>query len=253
MKGQTAMKKTISILLLIMFLFIPVLVFQKTEASQDGQLLKNEKKMIDQISNFSNSQYVQDIIVLPTGKYQEEEVLKMIERVSKIHPSILEKVVENNIRLKLFTGSLTDQPGFTHLKGVKPKGYVRYTWDDVPGAGGTKLALAKVGHSVKGKGHSSINLELHEIAHSIDKHVFNSLRTDPLFLEIWKEEAPLMFPGQLYFIDHPEEYFAEAFALYYLGFFTRSELAIYAPRTLHYIKELETREQNLLQVAIPFN
>jgi hypothetical protein len=161
-------------------------------------------------------------------------------------------VVNKNVRLKLFTGSLTEQPGFTHLKGIKPKGYVRYTWDDVPGTGGTKLALAKVGHSQKGKGHGSVNLELHELAHSIDKYVFSSLRNDPRFVEIWKEEAPLLFPGQPYFIDHSEEYFAEAFAMYYLGFFTSSELFIHAPKTYHFIQELETREAEGIEVAVSF-
>ncbi|MFZ3588723.1 anthrax toxin lethal factor-related metalloendopeptidase [Bacillus sp. DJP31] len=246
------MKKTISTLLLFMLLFIPVLVFQRTEASQSGQLLKYEKKLKVQVSEFANSRYVEDIIVVPTEKYQKEEVLKMIERISRIHPTILEKVVENNIRLKLFTGSLTDQPGFTHLKGLKPRGYVRYTWDDVPGAGGTKLAHAKVGHSAKGKGHGSVNLELHELAHSIDKHVFRSLRSDPLFIEIWAEEAEFLFAGQPYFIDHPEEYFAEAFAMYYLGFFTRSELEVHAPRTFQYINDLHMIEKDRLKLALSF-
>lgn len=247
------MRNALTILLLIMFLFIPVSLIQNTEASQGGRLLRDEEKLTAKITNLPNTQFVQEIIIIPTEKYQEEEVLKMIERISRIHPAILEKVVENNLRLKLFTGSLTEQPGFTHLKGVMPRGYIRYTWDDVPGAGGQKVAFAKVGHSIKGKGHNSVNLELHELAHSIDKHVFNSIRTDPSFIKIWKEEAPLMFPGQLYFIDHPEEYFAEAFAMYYLGFFTSSELAIYAPKTFHYIKKLQTEDKDHVNVKHAFS
>ncbi len=246
------MKNTIFTLSLILFLFLPIFVFQQTEASQGGQLLRNEEKLINQIKNLPNFQYVQEIIIVPTEKYQEDELLKMIERISQIHPTILEKAVQNKLKLKLFTGSLTEQPGFTHLKGVKPKGYTRYTWDDVPGAGGTKLAMAKVGHSVKGKGHNSVNLELHEFAHSIDKHVFDSIRTEPLFNEIWIEEAPLMFPGQLYFIEHPEEYFAEVFAMYYLGFFTQSELAIHAPKTFNYLKQLQTKDK-LVQNSFSFH
>jgi hypothetical protein len=253
LKGITAMKKTIIIILLTMFLFIPVMVFQTTEASFGGQLLLNEKKVMEQVAKLEHSNYIKHIIVLPTENYHDQEVVNMIERISHIHPNILKKVVENNIRLKLFTGSLTDQPGFTHLKGVKPRGYVRFTWDDVPGAGGSKLALAKIGHSVKGKGHGSINLELHELAHSIDKHVFHSLRNETEFRSIWQEEAPLMFQGQPYFIENPEEYFAEAFAMYYLGYYTRSELFTSAPKTYHYIEQLETREEDGLQLAVSFH
>jgi hypothetical protein len=253
LEGITAMKKTIIIILLTMFLFIPVKVFQTTEASLGGQLLLNEKKLMEQVAKLEHSDYIKHIIVVPTVNDHDEEVVNMIERISRIHPTILEKVVENNIRIKLFTGSLTDQPGFTHLKGIKPRGYERFTWDDVPGTGGSKLALAKIGHSVKGKGHGSINLELHELAHSIDKHVFHSLRDDSEFKNIWKEEASLLFPGQLYFIDNPEEYFAEVFAMYYLGSSPRLQLYSHAPKTYHYLKQLETREEDGIQLAVSFH
>ncbi|WP_420535002.1 anthrax toxin lethal factor-related metalloendopeptidase, partial [Bacillus mycoides] len=46
------------------------------------------------------------------------------------------------------------------------------TWDDVPGVGsdiGGKPVMARIGFSERGKGHGSINLELHEIAHAIDR------------------------------------------------------------------------------------
>ena len=46
----------------------------------------------------------------------------------------------------------------------------------------------KIGASDKGNGHSSVNLELHELAHSIDSYVFNELRYNKNFLEIWNQE-----------------------------------------------------------------
>ena len=76
--------------------------------------------------------------------------------------------------IKLFTGKLTDNPTASHLSGMIPRGYVNNTtWDDVPGLGGSKTVLVKIGASHKGNGHSSVNLELHELAHSIDNYVFN--------------------------------------------------------------------------------
>ncbi|KAA0550136.1 toxin [Bacillus sp. BGMRC 2118] len=246
------MRKTFSILLLIMILFIPVVVFKGTEASQGDVLLRENKTMMKRLSSIQTLEYLKDIVVLPEDSFDEEEVLQMINRISKIHPSILEKLVSQNVRLKLFTGILTEQTGFTHLKGVKPRGYVRYTWDDVPGAGGSKLVMAKIGHSHKGKGHGSINLELHELAHSIDKFAFHSIRDDTKFIEIWKEEAPLLFPAQPYFINHSEEYFAESFAMYNLSFFTSSDLFIRAPKTYEYIKSLETLNSTGINYAVSF-
>lgn len=246
------MRKTVSFLLLTMVLFIPVIAFNGTEASQGGELLRENKKMMKELSTISTIEYLDDIVVLPEGSFDEDEVLNMINRVSKIHPSILQKIEKNNVRLKLFTGTLTNQPGFSHLKGVKPRGYIRYTWDDVPGAGGSNLVLAKVGYSQKGKGHGSVNLELHELAHSIDKIVFNSIRDDATFINIWKEEAPVLFPNQPYFINHSEEYFAETFAMYNLSFFTSSDLFIRAPKTYKYMKDLENREERGIELAVSF-
>jgi Pro-Pro endopeptidase len=247
------MKKNLIMLLLTMFLFIPVISIYEIEASQGGQLLKDNQLLIEEISSLQSSHLLKQFIVIPNGSFQRNDAMQMIGNISKIHPAILEKVVEKNLKLKLFTGSLTDQPGFTHLKGVKPRGYVRYTWDDVPGAGGTKVALAKIGHSAKGKGHGSINLELHEIAHTIDRHVFDSIRNKSDFIEIWEAEASILFPGQPYFLDNPEEYFAETFAMYYLSFFTRAELYIHSPRTYEYIQKLEDTNSADTNVVTLFN
>lgn len=252
MKGTTFMRKIYSTLLLFMILFIPVFTVQGTEASPKDELLRDNENIMKQLTSNSMRPYLQDIVVLPNEKINHQEVLQMINRISRINPSILEKLRDNHVRIKLFTGSLTDQIGFTHLKGVKPRGYIRYTWDDVPGAGGTKLVLVKIGHSQKGKGHGSVNLELHELAHSIDKYVFHSIREDPQFMNIWKEEAPILFPNQSYFINHTEEYFAEAFAMYYLGFFTSTELFIHAPKTYEYIKKLESDEEIGIELALSF-
>ena len=76
----------------------------------------------------------------------------------------------------------------------------------------------------KGNGHSSVNLELHELAHSIDIYVFNELRYNQDFLEIWNQEKDQLFPGKSYYLTYPEEYFAESFAYYYFGGQYRNEL-----------------------------
>src|SRR5690606_14826489 len=124
--------------------------------------------------------------------------------------------------------------------GKKPRGYSENgpTWDEVPGIGGSEVVLAKIGSSDKGKGHGSINLELHELAHSIDKFVFDSISDDPYFLAIWEKEVNLLFPNRSYFSDFPEEYFAESFAMFYLSDQTRNHLKLVAPMTYQLFVEL---------------
>jgi hypothetical protein len=166
----------------------------------------------------------------------------MIHRIANIPPSILNVLVYQNIHLYLFNGKLTDVQGFEHLEGLKPRGYSTKgsKWGEVPGIGGSKLVLAKIGHSNKGMGHGSINLELHELAHSVDQYVLGNVRFNQAYLTIWKEEAPRLFPQKAYFLHFPEEYFAETFAMYYLNEESRMELAMYAPKTFLFFQNMES-------------
>ncbi|RSK27305.1 toxin [Bacillus sp. HMF5848] len=185
--------------------------------------------------------YLKQIILLPYHSFDELEAHNMIHRISKIDSSILQETMNNGVKLTLFTGKLTEQRGLDHLKGKRPEGYSRHdvTWDYVPGMGGGKIAYAKIGASDYGNGHSSINLELHELAHSIDKQVYSSIHNSPNFLEIWKKEAPVLFPNQPYLINYPEEYFAEAFALYHFNTQTNEYLKKHAHKTYLFMLELK--------------
>ncbi|MEH7335936.1 hypothetical protein V7161_25240 [Neobacillus drentensis] len=158
--------------------------------------------------------------------------------MSSLPTTILEKINNKGINLKLFTGKLTDNPTASNLAGQTPRGYqTNVTWDDVPGIGGSKVVLVKIGSSEKGKGHGSVNLELHEMAHSIDRYVYNEISGTTQFHDIWEKEHNLIFPGNSYFL-YLEEYFAECFAMYYLNKETKELLRIKAPETYHFIKSL---------------
>jgi Pro-Pro endopeptidase len=87
-------------------------------------------------------------------------------------------------------------------------------------------------------------LELHELAHTIDNYVFGSIRTNETYLKIWKKEAPVLFPGNSYFINYPEEYFAESFAMYYFNDESRELLKVKAPMTYQMLKNLELSTQS---------
>ncbi|GGJ58868.1 hypothetical protein GGR02_000061 [Anoxybacillus voinovskiensis] len=195
------------------------------------------------LENLPSKQTLQQIIIVPDTAFDHAEVKKIVQTLAHIDPPLLKKVAEQQIYIKLFTGKLTDEPSVRYLRGKTPRGYMVKTWDDVPGIGGSHLVLVKIGHSEKGKGHGSVNLELHELAHSIDYLIFHHIHTTTSFLTIWREEANKLFPHNYYFLDYPEEYFAEAFAYYYDTDETRTYLKEKAPKTYEFIQQLTKRTQ----------
>lgn len=206
-----------------------------------GILLKDfpEHSILRESLALSDNHVLNEMIFLPETDFSVSEAASIIACLSRIPYKQLEALKKSKVYIKLFTGKLTDHPAASHLKGVTPKGYRSgKTWDDVPGMGGGKMVFVKIGHSRKGMGHSSINLELHEIAHSIDRFVYNNLRGSRVFLQLWKEERHLLFPQSKYLQSFPEEYFAEAFAMYYYNDVSRKKLMEQAPKTYLFIKNL---------------
>ncbi|MGG4168397.1 anthrax toxin lethal factor-related metalloendopeptidase [Rossellomorea vietnamensis] len=229
------MKRTFIILLITVTL---VILWTHTNANYDGTLLKHSP--LKTRINLQSSNQLENMILLPESTFDQEEAGEMIKRLDHIPTSLLESAESQDIKIRLFQNKLTDFSTTSHLKGVTPRGYTNksITWDDVPGIGGSKLVLVKIGHSEKGQGHNSYNLELHETAHSIDRYVLSDLYYKLDFLPIWKREAPLLFPDEPYFNQYKEEYFAETFAMYYLNPETRNLLKQKAPATYQFFKEL---------------
>ncbi|MCP3738873.1 anthrax toxin lethal factor-related metalloendopeptidase [Rossellomorea sp. BNER] len=225
--------------LLFVALTIIMFLWHHTEASYSGVLLKHSKLTSDLALR---SPVLKEIVLLPTQTYDEDEVRAIVERLDHLPTNLLERVNSKEIKVRLFQEQLTDFPSTDHLKGVTPRGYTskEKTWDQVPGIGGSRLVLVKIGHSDKGMGHGSENLELHELAHSIDRYVLNDLYLDMEFLNIWKRESTLLFPNQAYFTQYQEEYFAETFTMFYLNHETRKLLKEKAPATYQFFKEINS-------------
>jgi hypothetical protein len=112
------------------------------------------------------------------------------------------------------------------------------TWDDVPGVSGNPIAI-RIGYSEPGKGHGAVNLELHETAHTVDSYLFNAVSSTKEFKDIWKKEANDLFGDNSYFLSYCDEYFAEAFAMFYLDNDHKFELSNRAPLTFKFIEHLE--------------
>jgi len=226
---------------LFFIVVLSLLLMGNSQADKEGiSLLKfSDHSILKTSMNLQNEEVLSHIIILPATPFNQVEAAQIISRIDKLPLSILEKVNKEGIVIQLFTGKLTGNKTASQLANVVPRGYVhKTTWDDVPGMGGGKTVLVKIGASNKGKGHSSVNLELHELAHSIDKLVFNGIRSKHSFLGIWSREKETMFPGKSYFLTYPEEYFAECFAYYYIGGQYREELERKAPMTFQLIKNL---------------
>lgn len=206
-----------------------------------GVPLKNfpENSVLRQTLNLPEDHVLNEMVLLPETVFSETDAASIIASLSRIPYKQLEALKSEEVSIRLFTGKLTDHPSAVHLKGVVPKGYKSgKTWDDVPGMCGGKTVFVKIGHSERGKGHGSVNLELHEIAHSIDRFVYGRLRESRDFLELWKEERVRLFPENNYFQKYPEEYFAETFAMFYYSQASRTKLKSFAPKTYQYIRDL---------------
>ncbi|MEW9049931.1 MAG: toxin [Neobacillus sp.] len=232
--------RKLAVTLIITGLFLSMIT--TSQASFDSIKLANFPKdshLYRALTNIQSLTHLNKIVLLPKNSFNQQEAASIINRIGTLPESVLTNLSNENIILKLFTGNLTDNPTARHLTGIVPRGYPDgRTWDDVPGIGGSKVVLVKIGSSAKGQGHSSINLELHEMAHSIDRYLYNNISQEPEFKRIWEEERGNLFPGNAYFIMHSEEYFAETFAMYYFSEETMLQLRSKAPRTYQLIKNL---------------
>ncbi|MEH7113469.1 toxin [Neobacillus niacini] len=213
-----------------------------SQASFDSVLLADyprNSELYQLLNTDSSLESLNQMIELPKTLFDEKEAAAIINRIGQLPETLLIKSNNQGIILKLFTGKLTDNRTARYLAGQIPRGYhSQTTWDEVPGIGGSQVVLVKIGHSEKGKGHGSVNLELHELAHSIDSLVYQNISKSRKFQLVWEEERGKMFPGNSYFILHAEEYFAEAFAMYYLNEDTNEQLQVIAPETFAFIKSL---------------
>ncbi|WP_080845723.1 anthrax toxin lethal factor-related metalloendopeptidase [Cytobacillus gottheilii] len=222
--------------------FASLTLMGNSQAKMDGILLKDypASSFLKVNLNLVSPLEIGDIFILPEDPFDEVEAAAMISRVDRIPSSLLNKIYKENIHIKLFSGKLTDNPTASHLQGIIPRGYTsNKTWDEVPGIGGSRTVLVKIGSSEKGNGHGSVNLELHELAHSIDRHVYNGIRFSHHFLDVWNKEKGILFPGIDYFLNYPEEYFAESFAMFYVNEEYRAQLKDKAPLTFVFIDSLK--------------
>ncbi|WP_170287579.1 anthrax toxin lethal factor-related metalloendopeptidase [Aquibacillus halophilus] len=237
-------KKILFYLIVLLFLLLPFIdvtkpfsgiILQKAMGNED----------LHHIQKLRNSDLLDELIVIPEKVKDKDSLINMVRRINSIDRPLLELLVNQGVKIRLFEGNLTDEPLLYHLKWEKPRGWKKdVTWEDVPGSGGSWLISAKIGASMPGNGHGSINLELHEIGHT----VFNLIMTNPdytkEFQSSWEQEVHEMFYSEQYFINHTSEYFAEMFAYYYYSEESAAIIKLKAPKTYKFFRELKSLNFN---------
>ncbi|MBS4199438.1 toxin [Bacillus sp. FJAT-49732] len=228
------MRKWLIIPPILLLIFIALSA--TTKATYEGIPL-SDTSIYDKL-DLQSGNYLKDIVVLPEVSYNKADASEIIQRLDQLPSSILAEAAKEKIKVILFNGKLTDNASAAYLKGKTPRGYPNNaTWDDVPGIGGSKLVLVKIGCSNKGMGHGSVNLEYHELAHTLYHFVFNDKKSE--FKRVWSNEANQLFPKNPYFINYEEEYFAEGFAYYFFSDDTRTIMKKQAPETFQFFKRLQ--------------
>ncbi|GIN70125.1 Pro-Pro endopeptidase [Bacillus sp. J14TS2] len=228
------MRKWFIIPIMLLAIFF---ISDKTRADYKGILL-GESDLYSTIQLRADG-LLKEIVVLPQNDYNHNEAKAIIHRLDQLPKSILQKTVHQHIKIILFNGKLTDHDRVPFLQGEIPRGYTEpVVWDDVPGIGGTELVYVKIGHSERGKGHGSVNLEYHELAHSLMNLVYNDTIVSDEISNLWSVEAESIFPRNQYFLNYKEEYFAECFAYYFFSPETRKVLQQKAPKTYEFFNKL---------------
>ncbi|WP_308302649.1 anthrax toxin lethal factor-related metalloendopeptidase [Bacillus sp. UMB0728] len=197
-----------------------------------------EKRML---LGCESSCLIRQIVSLPQGSYDKGEADEILQRLETLPVPLLQQVYLNKISILLTNGPITDTSEFAYLRGITPRGWegTNKTWDDIPGIGGTKTVAIRIGYSHRGAGHGSINLELHELAHSLDSIVKNQISSGKVFTSIWENEKENLFPKENYYTGYAEEFFAESFAMYYLDESSNKLLKKKAPRTYEFIRSMK--------------
>jgi hypothetical protein len=222
--------------LLSVSLFI-LLAANFSKASDMGVPL-GDSPLYEQLT-LTSGDLLKEMVVLPDHEYDQQEAANIIKSLDLLPRSILAAAHRHHIKMVLFDGNLTDLESASHLKGKTPRGYPENAvWDDLPGMGGTERVFVKIGCSGKGNGHGSVNLEYHELAHSLLRLVYQDEQTEDLVSQSWEKEAPVLFPGESYFLNYKEEFFAESFAFYFYSPQTRGELKRSAPLMYEFLDSL---------------
>lgn len=172
-------------------------------------------------------------------------------------PLVLRKeMIEAGIKIHLIDGTgVAQDPTWYHDPKTQDEEFDARestfdgrNWNEVPGSGGAALSEAKIPtRLVLNKlydDHGSVNLVLHEHAHSLDSmYQLRNISNSRAWQEIISIERVKNFAREIcgsYCTENAEESFAELFAYYYACSATRNQLKSEAPEAAAFIKNLRS-------------
>lgn len=190
-------------------------------------------------------EYIEQILSVYTkdDDYDQAEVQKMIDRLSRLPSSIKKELVNEGIELYLIDFPIPQLEGYEYLENEHPRGHPEgTTWNDITGMSTGNVAVAKIGYSYPNQYSSTILLEYHELFHAIDEGILGNLSVTELgeFIAVHEEEHDWLDPGEDYY-EYIEEFFAEAAAYYYRGGEYRNILKARTPKTYNFFRAFADR------------
>ncbi len=224
----------ITVLIITLCMIVPSIEITKPFK---GMTLNNaiSREKTSALSSLQNEDILKSMIFVPPKVEEKQALEDMLTTIDGIDRPLLQFLQSKGVMIRLFKGNLTDEPLLFPLKWKQPRGWEQdVSWSEVPGSGGGWLISAKIGSSSSGNGHSSLNLELHEIGHTVFNHLSDSQKAQ--FKEAWQEEVKMMFPNREYFSSYTSEYFSESFAFYYYNENTSDHLKWKAPLTYKFME-----------------
>ena len=139
----------------------------KTNKTEPSQSAKNRQALAEEL-----------VITGGSGTHEDEAVVE--KELAKLSESRLSQMKKNGTKVIACRGSVTDY--WTNLKKQQPRGWAPgKTWDIVPGGqSGKEVVVATTGEGnnrrvpVRGEGHGSVNMTLHEAGHTFEDEGHNS-------------------------------------------------------------------------------
>lgn len=207
-----------------------------------GTLRKLNNRIREKIEDQELADAIIDLIYLPYNNTEDVILERVSLELTKIDKELVLAINEQTTDRVIFTPlTIPSVYEYFFLQGVEARGTNR-TYDEISGVCCDPMVVKYT------EGRNAEQILLHEFGHSVDVMLFYWYSHSDEFLAIWEEEKELLFPGQSYYLDYPEEYFAESFAYYYQGDFTRNQLLENAPKTYEIMEGLVDRYKEMYNI-----
>ncbi|QNO16533.1 hypothetical protein HYG86_18015 [Alkalicella caledoniensis] len=211
------------------------------EAVTVATSLLPHSQLVESSSNDNHFKYLMYRYLEFPSTYNSSVVRDIIKELQSVPITILEDLVQRGVKHRLINGSIANQPEFRSIaesmRGVPLK--------DALGIASphNRLLITRLDRG------NPTSTTIHELGHGVDFFLIDNHSQTEAFEKLRSEEAASMFNNSLidtsYFVDYPEEYFAEFFTQFFIsdskkltgGARNNSQIQQRAPKTYQYFTE----------------